>query len=60
MSSVKYNTFHKGLNEGIEQGIEQSITRIARNMLKMKMKISDIKEATGLDEKTILSLNENE
>ena len=46
----------KGLEQGLEQGSINKAIEIAKNMLKEKMKISDISRLTGLDEKTIQSL----
>ena len=75
MASVKYNTFHKGLNEGIQQGIhrgleegmkkgieqgeEQEKIKIAKNMLKIGINIIDIVKVTELTEEKIMELNEN-
>ena len=40
-----------GIEQGIEQGTKVKALEIAKNMLKEKMKISDISRLTGLDEK---------
>ncbi len=56
--------FKEGISRGIEQGIEQGSKnkshQIAKKMLKNGVKINEIKEYTGLSEKEIESLNEND
>ena len=51
----------RGIKQGIKQGKiegEQEKTReIAKNLLKLKMKTSDIAQATGLSENEIKALN---
>ena len=44
-------------SEGLELGIKEGKTEIAKNLLKLQMKISDIAKATGLSEKEINALN---
>ena len=46
----------EGLQQGMQRGMQQKAKETARNLLKKGMKISDIMEITGLDEKTILKL----
>ena len=46
----------QGRELGIEQGSKVKALEIAKNMLKEKMKISDISRLTGLDEKTIQNI----
>jgi len=50
----------QGIQQGIEQGTEQAKMKIAKNMLNLKMKISEIVQITGLSEEAIRKLNENE
>lgn len=46
----------KGISQGISQGIEQNKVEIAKNLLKMKMSLSDISKATGLSTEEIENL----
>ncbi len=46
-----------GIDEGKALGISQGKIEVAKNLLKLQMKISDIAKATGLSEKEIKDLN---
>ena len=46
-----------GISEGKALGISQEKTEIAKNLLELQMKISDIAKVTGLSEKEINALN---
>lgn len=63
MASIKYNTFHKGLNEGIQKGMEQGKEETSNNyivnMLKNGLDISLISEITGVDKEKIIEIKEN-
>ena len=56
--------YDKGLRDGISQGISQGLDqgrteqkkKIAKNLLKLKMSIEQIKEVTGLTEEEIKNL----
>ena len=45
---VRLNEREAGKKEGISQGISQGIRQTAKNLLKLDMKLTDIKKATGL------------
>ena len=50
---------HKeGRKEGIAEGEKKGILKVARNLLKKKVDISEIKELTGLTEKEIQELQD--
>ena len=57
ISAAKSEGLELGIKEGKALGISQEKTEIAKNLLKLQMKISDIAKATGLSEKEINSLN---
>ena len=49
----------KGKAEGMIEGKTEGILTVARNMLGLNMNIEDIMKVTGLTEKEILALKEN-
>ena len=48
----------EGRKEGIAEGEKKGILKVARNLLKKKADISEIKELTGLTEKEIQELQD--
>ena len=48
--------YDKGLRDGISQGKTEQKKKIAKNLLKLKMSIEQIKEVTGLTEEEIKNL----
>ena len=46
------------IGEALEKGKKEEKIEIAKNLLGLQMKISDIVKATGLTEKEIMALNE--
>ena len=46
-----------GIDEGKKLGVKERNIEVAKNLLKLQMKISDIAKVTGLSEKEINSLN---
>ena len=46
-----------GIDEGKAIGVKERNIEVAKNLLKLQMKISDIAKATGLSEKEINALN---
>ncbi|MEJ8553748.1 PD-(D/E)XK nuclease family transposase [Tepidibacter sp. Z1-5] len=54
----KVSALSKAKNDGIKQGIQQEKIETAKNLLKLGMDISLVKEATKLSEEEIIKLKE--
>ncbi|MCT4508494.1 MAG: Rpn family recombination-promoting nuclease/putative transposase [Tepidibacter sp.] len=54
----KVSALSKAKNDGIKQGLQQGIIETAKNLLKLGMEISFVKEVTKLSEKEIINLRE--
>ncbi len=58
-NTLIYEAEEKGKAEGMIEGKTEGILTVARNMLGLNMNIEDIMKVTGLTEKEILALKEN-
>lgn len=57
MDELMRNTdIGEAIKEGHKEGLEQGINKIAKNMLKAKMSISEIAQLTGLSENDIIKI----
>lgn len=50
------DNYKRGKNEGISQGISQTLIKIAKEMLKIKMKDEDILKVTNLSKEQLKEL----
>ena len=57
INAAKSEGLELGIKEGKKLGIKERNIEVAKNLLKLQMKISDIAKATGLSEKEINALN---